>query len=269
MSEQEIVKRTASPITKEGLISDFKKMGIRQGDCLLVHTSLSKIGWVCGGPVTVIEALLESVGSDGTITMPTHTAGNTDPKNWMNPPVPESWWSTIRDAMPAFDPDKTPTLAMGTISEAFRKWPGVVRSSHPIGSFASKGRLAETLVKDHELEPMFGDSSPLGRLYELDAKILLIGVTHDTNTSLHLAEYRADFNKPYHQEGCAAIFDGKRQWVEFRMMALETDDFEKIGFDFERDKPEILGTVGSAKSLLFKQRELVDFAVNWMSKNRQ
>lgn len=268
MSEKEVVEMTNAPITKKDLIFDLKKMGVKKGDCLLVHTSLSKVGWVCGGPTALVEALLESVGDGGTVMMPTHTTGNTEPRNWQNPAVPESWWQVIREEMPAFDLSKTPTVAMGVVSEAFRMWPGTLRSPHPIGSFAANGQHAEMLLVQHSLEPMFGDQSPLGRLYELGGKVLLIGVGHDSNTSLHLAEYLADFNKTYLQEGCAMVVEGKRQWVQFETLALDSGDFEKIGGEFKNDKPGIGGTIGFAKSLLFQQREMVDFAVDWMNINR-
>lgn len=203
MSEQYIISKTSKAITQKDLVTSFHEIGVNKDDTLLVHTSLSALGWVCGGPVTVIEALLESVGSMGTIVMPTHTAGNTDPRNWQNPPVPNSWWESIRESMPAFDPDKTPTLAMGVVAEAFRKWPEVKRSSHPIGSFAALGPKSDDILYDHDLKQMFGEGSPIAKLYDLNAKVLLLGVGHESNTSLHLAEYRADFKKTYIQEGCA------------------------------------------------------------------
>ena len=53
----------------------------------MVHSSLSKIGWVCGAEVSVIQALLEVVGEEGTIVMPAHTGDNSDPSVWENPPI--------------------------------------------------------------------------------------------------------------------------------------------------------------------------------------
>lgn len=250
-------------------MSDFTKAGITSGDTILVHSSLSSLGWVCGGAVAVIEALLDVLGSEGTLMMPLHTSSNTNPKNWCNPPVPESWWNTIREEMPAFDVNKTPPQHMGSIASTFWKWPETLRSSHPIGSFGAIGAKAEFLTQDHPLEPMFGDGSPIGRLYDLNGKVLLLGVNHSSNTSLHLAEYRSKFSKHYNDEGCARMENGQRLWTPIRLLALETDDFEALGEEFERKECISSSKVGGARALIFSQRKIVDFATEWMTRNRK
>src|SRR4051812_34374634 len=101
------------PATVPSLISDFAALGVRSGMVLVVHSSLKSLRWVNGGPVAVILGLEEVLGPAGTLVMPTHSADNSDPSNWKNPPVPESWWQTIRDTMPAYDPALTPTFRMG------------------------------------------------------------------------------------------------------------------------------------------------------------
>lgn len=265
----DIIARTKSPVTQRMLVEQMRKLGIQFGDILLVHSSLSRLGWVVGGEQTVVAALLEVVGASGTLVMPTHTPDNTNPANWRNPPVPESWWPTIRNAMPAFDPSMTPTKSVGRIAETFRKFPGVMRSSHPIGSFAAWGQHAADLVAPHPLEPMFGDPSPIGRLYDLDAKVLLLGVGYDTCTSLHLAEYRFVGKKRLLQEGTAMIVDGRRSWIEFLLQALETDDFDDIGEAFEKSHSVVSGGVGNALAKVFGLRKCVDFGVEWMNVNRE
>src|SRR6476620_8104681 len=125
--------------------------------------------------------------------MPTQTWKNLDPSSGVHGHVPEAWWPTIRAHLPAYDPATTPSVGMGVVAELFRTWPGAQRSRHPGRSCAAHGRRANELVERQDLEEPFGDQSPLGKLYTLDGYVLLIGVDHSRNTSLHLAEHRANF----------------------------------------------------------------------------
>lgn len=270
MTEQKVIDNTPAPITITRLGDDLQQLGLESGQTVLVHSSLSKLGWVCGGTQAVIMALMDVLGDNGTLMMPTHTTQNTDPSNWGNPPVPESWVQTLRDNRPAYDPTLTPTREMGAISESFRKMAGVKRSNHPVGSFAAIGKHADFLLDNHDsLEQMFGDRSPIGKLYECGGHVLLLGVTHSNNTSLHLAEYRAEYSsKRMVKDGVAMMVDGQRQWVDFEMMALETDDFEAIGTAYQTKHGYSTGKVGLANALFMRQRPIVDFAVQWMTQNR-
>jgi aminoglycoside 3-N-acetyltransferase len=130
--EASVIERTPEPRTRQFLAGDLRRLGLAAGMSVLVHSSLSALGWVCGGPVTVVQALLDVVTPDGTIVMPTQSTDYSEPSHWQNPPVPPEWWPVIRATMPAFDPRTTPTRGMGQIVETFRTWPGVQRSCHPI-----------------------------------------------------------------------------------------------------------------------------------------
>jgi len=269
-SEEEVIKYTRSPNTITTLKQDFKTLGIKPGLVILMHSSLSKIGWTVGGPVAVISALMQILTSEGTLIMPSFSADNTDPSYWENPPVPESWWDIIRNEIPAYHPEITPTRGLGTIAETFRKWPKVLRSDHPTSSFAAWGKYAENITKDHELLADLGETSPLARIYELDGRILLLGVTHENNTSLHLAEYRSDFlKKHYKLNGSAMLINKKRQWVKWEELDLNTDDFKQLGKDFEIKINYNPIKVGLAEARLLSQREMVDFAIEWFKENRR
>lgn len=115
----DIVASTQLPNTIKTITNDLRKLGLEKGMTVIVHSSLSSIGWVSGGAVAVVEALMEVITEEGTIIMPTQSSDLSDPKHWSRPPVPEEWWQIIRDNVPAFEPHITPTRAMGKVVECF------------------------------------------------------------------------------------------------------------------------------------------------------
>ena len=273
MSESKIVERTETPATIESLQADLRALGVRPGMVVLAHSSLSAMGWVCGGAVAVVAALQRVLGSTGTLVMPAHSSGLSEPGKWENPPVPESWWPVIRENMPAFDPASTPTHCMGIIAETFRKQRGVLRSSHPQASFCACGPQALHIVDDHSLAFGLGEHSPLARIYDLHGFVLLLGVSHGVNTSMHLAEYRANFpTRRIVQEGAPISESGVRKWTTFEEVEPDSSDFDRIGEDFlgsDKGKMVRRGRVGLASCQLMPQRDVVDFAVGWLEENRQ
>jgi len=270
MSEHDVIKKTNVPATVDTLKVALSALGVRPGMVLLVHSSLSALGWICGGAVAVIQALQETVGLEGTLAMPSYSGGLTDPKNWQHPPVPEDWKDTIRAETPAFDPLRTPTRGMGVIAETFRTWPGVVRSNHPHCSFAAWGAHDQKIVANHELENGLGEGSPLARVYDLGGWVLLLGVGFANNTSMHLAEHRASFpGKTYEINGAPMIVNGQQQWVPVRGIEVVSDDFLSIGEQFIAETKAVqMGKVGEGTALLMPQRPLVDHTVVWMEEHR-
>ena len=117
MSEAEIVQETDTPLTRKILAEKLREYGLGAGQIVLVHSSMSKLGWIPGGAEAVILALLDVLGEKGTLVMPAHSSDNSDPARWENPPVPEAWWPIIRETTPAFNPATTPTRMMGAIPD--------------------------------------------------------------------------------------------------------------------------------------------------------
>jgi len=266
-----IIGKSPKPATVDSLAEDFERLGVSKGMTVLVHSSLKSIGWVCGGAGAVILSLQQVLTEEGTLVMPTQSTWLSEPSRWRNPPVPEDWWETIRQTMPPFHPEMTPASGVGIIPETFRKFPGVIRSDHAAASFAAWGAKARELMIPHPLAPGLGDDSPLGRLYEAGGFVLLIGVTHQVNTSLHLAEYRASFHgKRDLRYGVPILVDGHRKWHEYDDLDLHDEDFAAIGEAYELNSGEVrIGHVGQATSRFLPQRSIVDFAVTWMSANRR
>ena len=257
-------------ILKQDLLAAFRDLGMQPGMTVMVHTSLSSIGYVCGGAPTVIEALLETVTSEGTITMPTQSWKNLDPNVGVHPEVTEDCWQLIRDNWPPYDKRTTPTQTMGAVAELFRQWPGSLRSDHPARSVSANGRHAAYLTEHHDLSNIFGDGSPIGRLYDLDGYVLLIGVGYDKNTSLHLADARANYpSKHLSTEHSAVMENGKRVWKAYDTLYVDGKDFIQIGEAFEQEHAVSKVLLGNATLRLMRQRELVDFAVRWIEKYRK
>lgn len=267
MSEKNTVMKTKDPNTIDTMHEDLLKLGVHKNDILLVHSSLSSLGWVCGGPQAVIMGLMKVLGNDGTLVMPAQTGDWSDPAEWGNPSIPKEWIQTVYDNLPAYEPEITPTRGMGRIAELFRTFPGTVRSNHPQVSFCANGKLAKDIIEDHTLTPQFGMDSPLGKLYDLNAKILLLGVGYDSCTSFHLAETL--INKiPKKQMGTAMLHQGERVWKWFDDYVYDSDDFELLGKDFEKNHSVQKGKVGNAECMLFNMRMGVDFAKTWLMKYR-
>ncbi len=272
MGEAEVIGRTRSPVTRKTLGRDLRSLGVRPGMILLVHSSLSAIGWVCGGEVAVILALQDILRPFGTLIMPTHTGHLSDPAGWSRPPVPRVWWETIRRSMPAFDPELTPTRGMGAIAECFRHHPDVLRSTHPQMSFAAWGEQSLAVLQNHSLDFSLGEDSPLARVYELDGWVLLLGVDHGRNTSLHLAEFRACYPGRKVEPVAAPLrVGGHRRWMRFRDINWDSSDFALLGRHFCRDEGDRIhfGTIGEARCQLFPQRLCVDYAQRWLTRHRR
>jgi aminoglycoside 3-N-acetyltransferase len=267
VDEQSLVDLTPTPRSRESLGADLRALGVRPGMTLLVHSSLSALGWVCGGPVAVVQALLDVLTAEGTLVAPTQSGDLSDPANWSRPPVPVEWLPALYEQMPAYDPRVTPTRGMGRIVETFRTWPGAIRSAHPLVSFAAWGRQAERVIQSHLLAYGLGEGSPLARIYELGGHVLLLGVDYDSNTTFHLAEYRAPGQTLRH-EGAPIMEHGQRVWKVFDDIELDADIFPEIGADFEATGVVTLGRVGSAQARLFPEPAAVDFAQAWLTARR-
>ena len=256
-------------VIKREIVKELMNVGLSSGDAVMVHTSLKSMGYICGGAQTVIEALIEVVGEDGTIMMPTQSWKNLDPEEGVHWDADEKDWELIREYWPAYDKKLTPTNTMGAVAEMFRHWPGSIRSDHPARSVCAYGKHAEYLVKDHDLSNIFGEGSPIARLYELDGKVLLLGVGYDKNTSLHLADVRAEYpGKHFYTAHSAVTENGRRVWKAYDTLFVDGNDFEDIGSCFEKTHTVSRGMIGNAKVRLMSQRELVDYAVRWIESNR-
>jgi aminoglycoside 3-N-acetyltransferase len=205
-------------IDKETLTQELRRLGIARGMDVLVHSSLSSIGWVEGGADTVIDALLAAVSAAGTILMPALNGTPQDsPKN-----------------PPRMDVRHTPCPKwIGIIPEAFRRREGVWRSLHPTHSLTALGARADFYTEGHEhCQTPCGEGSPYVKLIDRGGYILLLGCTQQSNTSLHALEELAEV--PYHlqdewTDGIVIDVEGREIVVRNRLHLWGWErDFTKV-----------------------------------------
>ncbi len=151
---------------------------------------------------------------------------------------------------------------MGAVPDTVRHLPGAVRSQHPAYSFCAVGPRALEVTAGHTLAFGLGEGSPLARCYDLDADVLLLGVGHGNNTSLHLAETRSGAVGTV-TRGAPVLVDGVRRWVTFEDFDIDADDFVAAGEAVTAAGLERTGPVGSGTARLLSQPALVDVSIHW------
>ncbi|KUN74002.1 hypothetical protein AQJ46_06065 [Streptomyces canus] len=211
------------------LVHDLRGLGLRAGDTVLVHSALSAVGPVSNGAETMVSALLEVLGPNGTLVVYTPTPGD------------------ARAGTPASAPCTAPGFGVGVLAETVRNRPAALRSAHPRSAFAALGAQADHITSDHSLDCSLGKASPLGRLEELDARVLLMGVGFEACTAFHLAEYRIPSRLAGPHE-CAEVL-------------LDTSSFAAVGAAYEATGAVRSGRVGLARCRLFDLADAVAFAV--------
>lgn len=263
--------RVGGAFTKRSLMADLRRVGLKRGQIVLVHTSLRSIGPIADGAGTLLAALRAVLGRGGTIVVPTFTSWNSttsrvDAANIRG--MTESDIRSYRHSLPAFDPDTTPSLECGWFTEKVRVHRRAVRSVHPQSSFAALGRDARWLMADHDPANHLGERSPLAKLYERDARVLLIGVGFEKCTAFHLAEYRYTPSPPHMEYSCVIKTENGPQWWTYEDVALIDNDFDECGRAMTKVVEVVEARIGLAKSRCFSLAAAVDFAETWLRENR-
>jgi aminoglycoside 3-N-acetyltransferase/aminoglycoside 3-N-acetyltransferase-2 len=260
--------------TQDDIAADLRRLGVRDGDLIMVHASLRAVGPVIGGPAAIVNALLTAVGTKGTLMAYV---------SWDRSPYEETLngarlSATQRAAWPAFEPATAGTYpGFGALNGFLRGVPGAMRSGHPDASMLAIGPLAEDLVRDHRLGAAFGPGSPLERLVLLGGRILLLGAPPDAVTVLHYAEAvaairgkrRVTYEMPLRDAS------GGKHWVraeDFDSNGIldcyadpgAPDAVECIMRDFLREGAYRAGHVGQAGSHLFDAKDIVSYGVAWL-----
>lgn len=224
-------------IAHDELTSQLHQLGVRPGEVLLVHTAFSKVAPVEGGPLGLIAALEAAVGQRGTLVMPSMSDDDDHP----------------------FDPATTPCHGMGVVADSFWRLPGVSRSDSP-HAFAAYGPAAAAMTAPHPLDVPHGLDSPVGRVYEMDGQILLLGVGHDANTTIHLAETMAGvrYRRPKH---LTVVRDGEIARYEYGEIDHCCENFHLMDGWLDAEQRQRRGVVGHAEARLVRSRDVVSTAL--------
>lgn len=264
--EAELIAQTPTPQTRAGMAEELQTMGLRAGDLVMVHTSQSRLGWICGGEQAVISALQDVLGPDGTLAMPGFSSQLSDPADWSSPPVPKDWVQQVRDNMPVFDLDKTPTRGMGRVAELFRKWPETRRSSHVVDSILANGRLASEIIADHPFSGSFGPQSPIGKMNAMGAKVLLLGADYMSCSCFHLAESDLPGIAPMHESHPIERVQGVTRWHSVLQPQMFEGHFGEIGVVLDA-QPDVVTQGFSGAARLFSMDTAVATARAWLLEN--
>ncbi|HEY0023447.1 MAG TPA: AAC(3)-IV family aminoglycoside N-acetyltransferase [Longimicrobium sp.] len=235
---------TRKEFTPGELADQLRALGVAPGGVLVVHTSFRAVRPVAGGPAGLIAALRAALGPRGTLVMPSWTGSDEEP----------------------FDPRTTPASSdLGIVADTFWRMPGVVRSEHPF-AFAAIGPEADAITSGPLPLPPHVHDSPIGRVYDRDGHVLLVGVGHDANTTLHLAELLAgvpygvpkhitvqrdgrSVRVPYREnDHCCLRFGVADRWLRER--GLQTE-----------------GRVGHADARLVRSRDIVRVALEFLERD--
>jgi aminoglycoside 3-N-acetyltransferase-4 len=233
-----IARPARREIGQAELVRQLGDLGVAAGDVLLVHTSFRAVCPIIGGPLILIAALRKVLGPRGTLVMPSWSGNDDEP----------------------FDPATSPAAsALGITAELFWRLAEVRRSDH-LQAFAASGPLAQAILADPLPLPPHIPESPVGRVHDHDGKVLLLGVGHDANTTLHLAELIAGvpYRSPCH---CTVLADGQRVRIDYRENNHCCLRFALADEWLRREGLQNQGHVGHAPARLMRSRDLVRLAV--------
>jgi aminoglycoside 3-N-acetyltransferase len=253
-------KNNKQYLTKQELVAQIKKAGVVNGDHLLVHCALSKIGYINGGALTLIDALLESIGPEGTLLMPAFPAKGRNKDYLME--------------LSEFDVNNTPSQ-MGNVSETFRKMQDVKRSFHPTDSICALGKDSNYFTNSHfgNITP-YNEDSPFRKLCNKNGKILMLGTTlNGACTNLHTLEDAVVFKYPVYDD---QIFTVKMIDHNGTTLTMETKVHNPVWSAkrncdalkplFEKENVLRNSVIGEAKCMLIDANKMLETMIDYYNR---
>lgn len=257
--------------SRQQLADDFRKLGVTEGDIVMLHASIRAVGEVAGGPDQIHLALKDALTPAGTLMMYAGCPRYYDEVG-RGQLTPEQE-SDILEKLPAFDASTARSARdNGALVECLRTWPGVRVNAH-VTRFAVWGKQADYLISKQPWNYAMGLDSALDRFVKVNGKILLLGSDPDAVTFLHYAEHVVDIpHKIVARYRVPVEEDGRRIWraqEEFDTSERAHPNwpegfFATIVQSYLVSKANVGTLVGDAPSYLFPAAELLDHALPLM-----
>jgi aminoglycoside 3-N-acetyltransferase len=269
------VLHTATPVTEAELRAGLAALGVRGGAIVMVHASLSRLGWVVGGSEAVVRALLGAVGPEGTVCAQASWEDSTfGLDDW-----PDVWRRAYETQRRPFDPLISECAHFeGRVAERIRTWPGACRSANPDAGVTAVGARAAWLTADHGPDDAFGPDTPYAKLREAGGQIVLLGAPLDSISMLHHAEATAEvpgkrrvrYRVPVSVDGAVTWrwchdIDVRRGPVAYaRHVPNGTPPLAAIAGEALAARIGRRGTIGRGQCHLFEAKDLIDYARAWI-----
>lgn len=252
-------KQTTYVCDKQYIKDQLLGMGVRRGMLLYVQGRIEKLGKVVGGPQTIIDAIMEVIGYEGTLVMSSFTPYKKDPSCLRDGSEYREEWDTIRKGERAFD---LKLDAPKNILEAqFMRNEGVIRSNHPLYSFLAWGKYAKVIVEKHPLHFGLSESSPLGKIMELNGYVLLLGSSYRSCAMFQVANYA--LNQPVKLVSVPISKGGETIFKELLEIAYQNEGFQEVGEIMEDRKIVEFMYINNDRCRLFSAREAVHTAITY------
>lgn len=250
-------------LTKEDFKLALQRLGVKKGMLLYVSASMRSFRYVVGGAQSVIEALMELVGYDGTIVMAAPTRHICDPVEITK--VPRDQVEEARRNMPPFNRKLTAPSGVGEIPVQFMRNEAVLRSNHPMVSFLAWGKYAKLIVEKHPLHFGMNLDSPLGKIKEYNGYVVTIGQDYDRCEIFHLAQYVA-MKCPIRIYSCPIEKSGATSWIQLLDLELNTKGYNEIGKIMEENQVVRSTYLGNTTCRMFSAKTAFDTANEYLNK---
>jgi aminoglycoside 3-N-acetyltransferase len=255
---------------QDDLTRRLRALGVAEGDAVMVHASLRSVGPMAERGRTLVAAILDAIGSTGTLLAYTDWLAPYERSLGPDGRVPDE----AKPLYEGFDAATSPATAdNGAVVEIVRTWPGALRSGNPGASVAAVGAQAAWFTDDHPIDYGYGEGSPLAKLVAADGKVLMVGSPLDRITLLHYAEHLAAIpDKRVKRIEQPFAVNGRTEWrmvEEFNtsipvVPGLPDDYFAGLVTAFLATGQGARGNVGAANAILVPAREIVALAVDWL-----